>query len=477
MEEDVGYVSTIFRSESFSLLMGVALLDDMIYASDYCNHCIWRIDPSSGNVSSYAGAAGKSGYQDGPTSTARFNSPWGLASSGSSLYVCDGGNHVVRMISDGAVSTTHALTDAQISRPCGIAVKDENVLLVSCIARHTISEIEVGKEVRTLAGIAKKGRSDGDCSKATFFGPHELAIGPDGSVYVADTGNRALRKIANDRVETVCKDLNGANYSVAVDDDENVYFSDSSRIYKLTRSGEREILCGSGEAESVDGQGEFASLDDPHGLCYDGESGCLYFTEKKAVRRVRVKPAKPFYDDELSRHLAKLINSSENGVPAGDAVFLVEGKRIEVAARILYIRSEYFNKMLSSTWKESSAGEWAPITIKEATYESFYAVITFLATGCLEVRKYRHIMPDILVLADRFLIKKLRDFCVKHLATRVSFRTALDYLSLADRHGFQVLRDACMQFVAKNVRAFCHDPKFADLGGQLLAELFRLVLK
>ncbi|XP_065843568.1 uncharacterized protein [Oscarella lobularis] len=485
---DVGYVSTVCRSTSFSNLWGIALsTDDAIYVSDYNNHCIWRVDASSGDVTSYAGAAGQKGSEDGPTDTARFKSPIGLASSGSILYVCDSNNHVVRTINDGAVSTLagsgdqgerdtkHLLTDAQFSNPKGIAVKDETVV-VSCVS--TIREIKIGKEVRTLAGIPyKPGYNDGACSEATFTGPHQLAMGPDGSVYVSDTGNMALRKITNGQVETVCKGLNGNVCGVAVDDDGNVYFSDSSRIYKLALSGEKEIVCGLGAAKSVDGQGELASLNNPRHLCYDDESCCLYFTEPNAVRRVRVGPAsfKSFHDDNLSSDFSKLIDCKDT-LPTGEAVFMIEGKRIEVVAKILCVRSEYFNKMFSSTWK-SFQGESTPIVIEEATYDSFYAVVTFLTTGCLEVQKYLGSMPDILVLADRFLLENLRNFCVKHLAKRVTFRTALDYLSLADTYGFQLLRDVCVQFVAKNARVLCHDAKFEDLGSQLLVELFRLALK
>ena len=372
------------------------------------------------------------------------------------------------------------LTEAQFHYPLGIALKNENIL-VSSHSGHTIRQIEVDQCVTTLAGSAgQSGNIDGHCTAAKFNNPHQLAVGPDGSVYVADASNDAIRKIENNNVSTVCKNLN-APYGVAVDDDGNVYFSDcSNKIYMLASSSrEKEILCGSGEAASLDGKGKLASLNKPLNLFYDSKSGYLYFTEAKAVCRVRVapRPFEPFYDAKLSPHLARLIDSEEI-VPTDKAVFLVQGKRINVTTKsVLCIRSDYFNTMFSSNWK-SSETESAPISIEDATYESFYAIISFLLTGCLDVQKYRSIMPDILVLADRFLIPTLRDFCMEHLAKTVSTTTAIDYLSLADRYGgFKDLRDTCLQFVVRQCKLLCKDPRFESLDSKILAEIIRLITK
>ncbi|XP_065844124.1 RCC1 and BTB domain-containing protein 1-like [Oscarella lobularis] len=369
------------------------------------------------------------------------------------------------------------LTEAQFNLPCGIALKNEKVL-VSSYYGHTIRRIDIDGRVTTLAGSAGQGNTDGHCNEAKFNCPHQIAVGPDGSVYVADQSNGAIRKIENNNVSTVCKNLNQP-CGVAVDDDGNVYFSDCShRIYKLAlSSGDNEILCGSGAAASTDGKGELASLHYPRHLFYDSESGYLYFTEQKAVRRVRVRVApqsfEPFYDTALSHDLARLIDN-EDIVPTDKAVFLVQEKRINVAKSVLCIRSEHFNTMLSSK-RKSSETEFAPIPIEDATYESFYAIITFLLTGCLDIPKYRSIMRDILILAHRFRISTLRDVCMTHLAKTVSTTTAIDYLSLADKYGFKDLRDRCLQFVVREYKVLCKDPRFKTLDSEILAEIIKLL--
>ncbi|XP_065841844.1 serine/threonine-protein phosphatase 6 regulatory ankyrin repeat subunit A-like [Oscarella lobularis] len=82
---------------------------------------------------------------------------------------------------------------------------------------------------------------------------------------------------------------------------------------------------------------------------------------------------------------------------------------------------------------------------------------------------------NILVLADRYLVESLRDFCIAHLARRVSKETAFDYLSLAERFGFRELKKVAVHFVAKNFKTLCRDDNFAGLGGELLAEIVRAI--
>ena len=80
--------------------------NDNVYVADTLNHVIRRVTPE-GEVSTFAGIAGETGgYQDGNAETALFNEPMGLVfDENGGLYVADSGNHLIRYIYEGSVTT------------------------------------------------------------------------------------------------------------------------------------------------------------------------------------------------------------------------------------------------------------------------------------------------------------------------------------------------------------------------------------
>ncbi len=77
-----------------------------IYVADTYNHKIRRLDPTTRDLTRFAGA-GKAGSENGTAQEARFAEPGGLSYARGALYIADTNNHAVRVISlpDGQVST------------------------------------------------------------------------------------------------------------------------------------------------------------------------------------------------------------------------------------------------------------------------------------------------------------------------------------------------------------------------------------
>jgi sugar lactone lactonase YvrE len=187
------------------------------YVADTGNHAIRRISVDSaegGRVVTIAGT-GVAGATDAATgTTATFNSPRGLAldETAQLLYVADTGNHVIRVIN--LASSSHPVTllagalgaagsadgaplDARFNSPRGI-ILDGGDLYVADTDNATIRKI-AGAQVTTIAGIAgEHGFVDGAGASATFNHPQDLAMDANGNLHVADSGNAALRKIAPD---------------------------------------------------------------------------------------------------------------------------------------------------------------------------------------------------------------------------------------------------------------------------------------
>ena len=138
---------------SFDAPSGLALdAAGNLYVADSRNNVIRRITPA-GVVSTYAGVAGPPGDADGPAGAARFNFPVGLAlDAAGNLYVADRDNALVRKITPMGVVTTVAgqrgkrgvvagALPATLNRPFGLLLGNQGELYVTDTAEHVILRI------------------------------------------------------------------------------------------------------------------------------------------------------------------------------------------------------------------------------------------------------------------------------------------------------------------------------------------------
>ncbi len=194
---------------SFSSPIGVAQDSaGTYYVADAMNHTIRRVT-SAGAVTTYAGFAGATGSADGTAATARFNHPSGVAlDAAGNVFVADSYNNTIRRITSAGVVTTLAglpgvagSTDgagaqALFNNPTGLAIDGQGNLYVADTGNSTIRRITPSGAVSTLAGLPGiAGLRNGSGLEAWFSQPKALALDSGGNLYVADTGNAAVRKI------------------------------------------------------------------------------------------------------------------------------------------------------------------------------------------------------------------------------------------------------------------------------------------
>jgi sugar lactone lactonase YvrE len=186
-----------------------------LYVADTYSATIRKIT-SSGSVSTLAGTAGSRGDADGTGSAARFNNPSGVAiDAAGNLYVADTYNETIRKITPSGVVTTLAGSVgisggndgtgiyALFNQPGGVAVDASGNICVADTGNATIRKVTSGGVVITLAGVAGvAGFGDSSSGVALFNQPHGLVADGAGNIYVADTGNAAIRKIASDGTVT-----------------------------------------------------------------------------------------------------------------------------------------------------------------------------------------------------------------------------------------------------------------------------------
>ena len=180
-----------------------------VFVADMSNNAIRKITPV-GEVTTLAGQAGLSGYANGFGSNARFNSPFAVAvDNADNVYVSDSANITIRKITpDGSVVTVAGLpgyagsadgsgSDARFWNPEGLTVDDRGNIYVADTGNNTIRKITPTGVVTTLAGLAgTPGTTDGVGADARFNSPGGVAVDGAGNIYVADTNNHCVRKLA-----------------------------------------------------------------------------------------------------------------------------------------------------------------------------------------------------------------------------------------------------------------------------------------
>lgn len=236
-------------------LSGVAQDDEALLVTDTFNKVVWRVEGDT--VTRVAGQISVPGldgepvgmYEDGTLDTALFMEPWAIAPFLDGWAVSDAAANVIRYIDSTGV--------------------------------------------RTAAGSGEAGKIDGVGEQVSFDRPTGLAVGPDGSLYIADTGNGAIRKMDPEgQVTTVLSGLSDPTGLCWTDGALYIAETGRSRILRVV-DGRMEVLAGDseylddGEYEGgyVEGPVEKARFDHPQGVAV-GEDGTVYIadTGNQAVR-------------------------------------------------------------------------------------------------------------------------------------------------------------------------------------------------
>ncbi|MCB9641198.1 MAG: SMP-30/gluconolactonase/LRE family protein [Myxococcales bacterium] len=92
---------------------------------------------------------------------------------------------------------------AKFNYPTELAVAPDGTIFVADTVNHRIRKIDLRGQVTTYAGDGTDGYRDGPAMQAQFSRPGGLALAPDGTLYVSDTVNHVIRRIlVNGQVET-----------------------------------------------------------------------------------------------------------------------------------------------------------------------------------------------------------------------------------------------------------------------------------
>ncbi|MCO4761033.1 MAG: hypothetical protein KC502_05980, partial [Myxococcales bacterium] len=174
-----------------------------IVVADRANQIIRRVVGNS--ISLIAGGPKSAGYVDGPSSSARFNSPYGVDVAPSGVvFVADSGNGRIRAIHTSGTVTTVAgggkgfadgyKSQAAFNYPYALTWVKGNYLLVSDSNNHRIRKVTMAGVVSTFSG-STAGFTDGLGKTARFYYPRGITADKVGNAFVSDSNNRRIRKV------------------------------------------------------------------------------------------------------------------------------------------------------------------------------------------------------------------------------------------------------------------------------------------
>jgi cysteine-rich repeat protein len=296
-----------------------------LYIADTINQRIRRIG-TSGTITTVAGT-GDTGFSGdgGPATAAVLANPFGVAVDAlGQIAIADTSNERVRRVdATGTIGTVAgngafgfggdggAATSAVLGNPFGVAVDTMGRIYVADTFDARIRRVELDGTITTVAGTGQYGFSGdgGPATRAQLAKPDGVAIDASGQVYIADTYNHRIRKVALDgTITTIAGDGNGTYggdggpatsaslfnpNGVAIDGGGHVYIADTynHRIRKVALDGTISTVAGNGQAGFAGdgGPATTATLSFPYYMAFDHE-GRLVFgdTGNNRIRRIEL---------------------------------------------------------------------------------------------------------------------------------------------------------------------------------------------
>jgi sugar lactone lactonase YvrE len=237
------------------------------------------------------------------------------------LYVPDIYGHRVRRIAPGGTITTIAGTGiagdsgdggpavaAALIVPRGLAVDDRGDLFIADAGRHRVRRVDATGTITTLAGsgVSGSGGDGGPATAAQLDAPEALALDRSGNLFIADTGNNRVRRVALDGSITTVAGNGAFGFSgdggkataarlalprgLVTDPRGLLYIADSdnNRVRRVDAAGTITTVAGTGAAgfSGDGGPATQARLDGPDGVALDG-AGRLFIADA-GNHRVRV---------------------------------------------------------------------------------------------------------------------------------------------------------------------------------------------
>ena len=203
-----------------------------------------RVGPD-GIITTVAGSSQGFSGDGGPAGEALLNHPSGMAvAQDGSLYIADNSNSRIRRVGPDGIITTVAgglavgpngtngfsgdgvsAVAAQLNGPTGVAVGPDGSLYIADMGNSRIRRVGPDGIITTVAGNGRSGFSGdgGPAVAARLQVPAGVAVGPDGNLYITDVSNSRIR-----RIQSALPEFSASDILLSSEDGREVYIFDNA---------------------------------------------------------------------------------------------------------------------------------------------------------------------------------------------------------------------------------------------------------
>jgi len=189
-----------------------------VFVADSHNYMVRELVKSSSLLNFFAGT-GVGGYSGdgGAALSAQLNVDYGVTKdSAGNVYIADSGNCLVRKVTTAGIISTFAgvelngtsvqcgytgdggpATSAKLYQPTALAIDKSGAVYIADTSEHVVRKVASGT-ITTIAGIGGLAGYSGDGGPATsalLYSPEAVAVDPSGNVFIADYNNCRIREV------------------------------------------------------------------------------------------------------------------------------------------------------------------------------------------------------------------------------------------------------------------------------------------
>lgn len=285
----------------------------------------WQLNGTNLPNNIISTVAGGNLFNNQPATNTILNAASGTAmDSAGNLYIADYGNHVIRKVGTNGMATIvagtgsasfsgdgGAATNAGLFFPIDVILDSAGNLLIADSINNRIRKVDTNGVISTVAGngttpfFTTQVGDNGAATNAEINTPEGICLDTNGNLFIADTSDQRIRKVATNGIITTVAGNGTAGYtgdngsatftelnnptSVTMDSSNNLYIADSAnhRIRKVNNSfGTISTVAGTGTAgySGDSGAGTSAKINNPLGVAFDATARNMFIVDEGNYR-------------------------------------------------------------------------------------------------------------------------------------------------------------------------------------------------